>query len=363
MTTGAAERRIAFAVTAATEGELVMAIAALRDVPRDGLRFVVPALTPAATAARLDALLGADAALLEVEPAWRYLADGHTVAVLVGADPGARGQAVAAVVDALRQGSSGRTRLAELAAAAPTASEVVGWLATSESAAPPGTVALSPLPSVAVGGGRLLVRTPWGSPLLARADDLTATPRLGVHGVYEPGILPSLERLLRSGDAAVDIGANVGLFTLRMAEVVGPSGRVVAVETDPDLHAVLIDNVALARVQAWVTVRDVLDPEVIGPAPVGVAKVDAGGAERRVLDLLDDATRAGRIHRLIVPVVRAVAGREWEPFTARLRVYRDELGASFGVLGADGAITNGDLEAILRHGAHPAVVVDFTGRR
>lgn len=52
-----------------------------------------------------------------------------------------------------------------------------------------------------------------------------------------------LDRLLRAGDWALDIGANVGHYTLRMAELAGPTGRVIALEPIPDTFALLTENV------------------------------------------------------------------------------------------------------------------------
>ena len=52
-----------------------------------------------------------------------------------------------------------------------------------------------------------------------------------------------LDRFLRPGDWALDIGANVGHYTLRMAEIVGPAGRVLAFEPIPDTFALLTENV------------------------------------------------------------------------------------------------------------------------
>jgi FkbM family methyltransferase len=52
-----------------------------------------------------------------------------------------------------------------------------------------------------------------------------------------------LDRFLRPGDWALDVGANVGHYTMRMAEIVGPAGRVVAFEPIPDTFALLTENV------------------------------------------------------------------------------------------------------------------------
>jgi FkbM family methyltransferase len=52
-----------------------------------------------------------------------------------------------------------------------------------------------------------------------------------------------LGKFLRPGDWALDIGANVGHYTMRMAALVGASGRVIAMEPVPDTFALLAENV------------------------------------------------------------------------------------------------------------------------
>src|ERR1700693_3166813 len=61
------------------------------------------------------------------------------------------------------------------------------------------------------------------------------------HGVeaLEPGIRAVLEARLRGGGTAVDIGANIGLHALTMAQIVGPNGRVVCVEPLPHIASTL----------------------------------------------------------------------------------------------------------------------------
>ena len=56
-----------------------------------------------------------------------------------------------------------------------------------------------------------------------------------------------LDRFLRRGDWALDIGANIGHYTMRMAELVGPTGRVIAVEPVPATFALLAENLRYSR--------------------------------------------------------------------------------------------------------------------
>ncbi len=51
--------------------------------------------------------------------------------------------------------------------------------------------------------------------------------------------------LPRPGDVFLDVGANIGWYTLRVAQMVGPEGLVLAVEPSPDNFAVLKENIKL----------------------------------------------------------------------------------------------------------------------
>lgn len=53
-----------------------------------------------------------------------------------------------------------------------------------------------------------------------------------------------LGQLVRPGMTVVDVGANVGLYTILMAGLVGPAGRVISFEPDPDLLLLLRENCA-----------------------------------------------------------------------------------------------------------------------
>jgi len=68
---------------------------------------------------------------------------------------------------------------------------------------------------------------------------------LFLHRVYEPGTFALITRLLKAGDCFVDIGANVGQYSLAASHVVGENGRVVAIEADPTNFQQLLFNLQL----------------------------------------------------------------------------------------------------------------------
>lgn len=76
-----------------------------------------------------------------------------------------------------------------------------------------------------------------------------------ITGNYEEMTAATIRACLSPGDAAVDIGANIGFFSLLMATCVGPSGAVWAFEPIPATNQRLRQNVAMNRITT-ITVRN-----------------------------------------------------------------------------------------------------------
>ena len=75
---------------------------------------------------------------------------------------------------------------------------------------------------------------------------LHLNPRTGktyFEGSGEPEVQQVLEQHLRAGMTFYDIGANIGLFSLLAARLVGKEGRVVSFEADPEIAARLREHV------------------------------------------------------------------------------------------------------------------------
>ncbi len=71
------------------------------------------------------------------------------------------------------------------------------------------------------------------------------TLELATREIYEPAETRLLLERLKAGQTFVDIGANIGYYTLLAARQVGPAGRVFAFEPDPDNFKLLQKNIAL----------------------------------------------------------------------------------------------------------------------
>lgn len=73
-----------------------------------------------------------------------------------------------------------------------------------------------------------------GFTILADPADWAVGATIIAVGHYEPEVTAVVRSLLRPGATFVDLGANIGWFSLLAASIVGPTGSVLAVE--PNLH-------------------------------------------------------------------------------------------------------------------------------
>lgn len=62
-------------------------------------------------------------------------------------------------------------------------------------------------------------------------------------GVWEPQLTQLIRNKLKPGDTFVDVGANIGHFSLLASKLVGKSGRVVAIEASPRTFRALQENI------------------------------------------------------------------------------------------------------------------------
>jgi len=95
---------------------------------------------------------------------------------------------------------------------------------------------------------RFVARTVFGSEIAGDAQDIL-TQYVYYFGVWEPHITRWVRRRLRQGDTFIDVGANIGYYTLLASRCVGPAGRVVAIEASPTIFRALQDNLARNRVR------------------------------------------------------------------------------------------------------------------
>ena len=78
--------------------------------------------------------------------------------------------------------------------------------------------------------------------MYAQPTDRSLTPHLALDGYWEMWITMAIARFVQPGMTCVDVGANVGYYSVLMADWVGPTGRVIAVEPDEQNARCLLVN-------------------------------------------------------------------------------------------------------------------------
>jgi FkbM family methyltransferase len=92
---------------------------------------------------------------------------------------------------------------------------------------------------------RVLCRVLGRYKMYVDPNDHGLSPHLILDGFWEMPTTEALAELVKPGMVVGDIGANLGYFTLLMADLVGPSGRVFAFEPNPAMTFRLGRSVSL----------------------------------------------------------------------------------------------------------------------
>jgi FkbM family methyltransferase len=197
------------------------------------------------------------------------------------------------------------------------------------------------------GAGEILVETRFGARLLCSTEDLSLAPELALTGEYDRPFATLLEQRLRWGMSFVDVGANVGLFTMLAASRVGPAGGVFAYECNPELIGLLRRNVEMN----WLDNRVRIIP-----------KAAHRDDETRLLRVPRNQKMLGSLTRFNEPKVRAVGLQEFhvecERIDSGLEGVRFIDLLRIDVEGGEGAVLDG-ISGLLDEGRVGVIVMDY----
>lgn len=101
------------------------------------------------------------------------------------------------------------------------------------------------MPATYVGAGRVLLETAFGHLMLVDGADTAIVPHLVRDGLFDRNLTALIGAILSPGMIFIDIGANIGTYTLIGAARVGERGRVIAIEPSPRLAGLVFENVTM----------------------------------------------------------------------------------------------------------------------
>jgi FkbM family methyltransferase len=208
--------------------------------------------------------------------------------------------------------------------------------------------------------------------LYMHADDRVMTPFMRQHHVWEEGETAFLEAAVRPGATFVDVGANIGYFSVLGARLVGSEGRVIAIEPERRNISLLKANlwrhgcdnsvilpIAAYRERGFVPLRlneenrgdhqvgwdagaSALVPcarldELLGGVAVDVVKVDTQGVDHDVIAGLSGLIRRGRAPTIMCEFwLEGMAARRIHP--QGVAEGYERLGFELSLLDEDGSL-------------------------
>ena len=89
--------------------------------------------------------------------------------------------------------------------------------------------------TVYIGENEALTRILGRYKMYVDTRDIGIASHLMMEGFWEMWVTEAMMRLLRRGAVVADVGANLGYFTLLMADLTGAEGHVISVEPNPEL--------------------------------------------------------------------------------------------------------------------------------
>lgn len=125
----------------------------------------------------------------------------------------------------------------------------------------------------------------FGHEMFLDPTDSIVSPMLLRDGYFEPYETTLIESQVKPGDVVLDIGANIGYYTLIFARLVGDKGRVYAFEPDPTNFRLLKKNVRANGYQNVIFVNKAV-AEASGPLSLYLCPDNKG--DHRIFASEDD---------------------------------------------------------------------------
>jgi FkbM family methyltransferase len=172
---------------------------------------------------------------------------------------------------------------------------------------------------------------------------------LAVSGVWEAQVTAAFKAILGRGDVCVDVGANIGYFTLLASRLVGPDGHVYALEPSPESQVTLAANLELNGAKN-VTALGVAAGDTDGEAEF----YEAHPRNRGASSLRPASAEGDAVER----TARSVEVRRLDSVVSDDHLSRLKL-VKIDVEGHELEVMRG-LEPLLLRGSRPSIVVELT---
>ncbi len=198
-----------------------------------------------------------------------------------------------------------------------------------------------------LGENLALCRTLGRYKMVVDTTDHSLSPHLMLDGYWEMWVTEVIASQVKPGMIVADVGANLGYFTLLMAELVGPTGRVHAFEPNPCMFRLLRRNLDINGFLAWAELHEIALGESDGAAVAFV--------------IPDNEPKNGHLQPLIEPGALGCLSIETQRLDSRDDWREIEL-AKIDVEGAEEMVWTG-AEGLLASDRLKTIILEFTPAR
>lgn len=96
--------------------------------------------------------------------------------------------------------------------------------------------------AVYLGDHLAITKTIYGHKVFVNTKDMSLTPHILLDGFWESWITKVFQERIRPGYTVVDVGGNLGYYSLLAAEAIGKHGKLYSFEANPDVAEILWKN-------------------------------------------------------------------------------------------------------------------------
>lgn len=182
-------------------------------------------------------------------------------------------------------------------------------------------------------------------------QDLVSVSILRSHE-WQPGVWTALQSRLMPGAVLLDVGAHIGYFSLKGAAMVGPKGRVLSFEPNPETLVQLRSNVEASHVESIVTVEPIAatdhDQQLTLYATRGT-NTGASSLSKENAGVFDEH-----------PQGYPVRGRPIDDVVSELGLTRVDA-VKIDVEGAEVSVLRGAMKTLTKY--HPKIVIEVDERQ
>ncbi|MFB5679274.1 FkbM family methyltransferase [Paenibacillus terreus] len=255
-----------------------------------------------------------------------------------------------------------------------------------------------------IGDHKMLISLGYGGWITVSSQDYSLMPVLVTTGYFEYPLTNYFLKYIKAGDTVVDIGANIGYFTLLAARQVGTQGKVIGYEANPEMLPILRDNLAMNWVTDQVTLSNkaiysenknleiqiserfpcyssinerpednnvvdrykkisipgvTLDSELMDMDRIDLVKIDIEGGEYQAFLGMRGLIKQGKIKNISFEWNRPMLGEECEPFIQLLNLILHHHGGRLYVLSTEGDPVPVKLQEIISKDFYPFALIQF----